>query len=219
VGVPTAPLSGAGRGLGDLPGQTRCVLIGDTIAGADFAAVVPDIAAGTRAATAWVLERGRRAAFVAWHLATPQREQAFLGYTDALRAAGVPAAADLVCTAPPTPEGGYKQVQRLADLDPPISGVVVGHPLMSVGAMDMWHALGGPRAFALAGVGPEGYGGLPAQAGMITVPAYEMGRRAVEMLAAAQGGVSAGVVRLPVRFIPPVGDNGGDAVRGDLSAV
>lgn len=213
------PVAGTGQGFTELLEHTRAILIGDRIPGADCPAVVPDLAAGVRAAAAWALRQGRRVAFMAEHLPTPQRQEAFRGFGEAF-GPGVQVPTDLVCTAPPTPEGGYKQIQRLVDLDPPISGVVVAHPLMTLGAVEMWHALGGRRLFALAGMGAEGYGMASADAGMIAVPAREIGRRAVEVLAGARAGeIPPDVVRLPVRFVPPVGGQGGEANAGDLSAV
>ncbi len=211
------PVAGAEETCRLLPTPFPCVSLERELAGGVSGAVVADYRQGVSEATAWALRLGYRTAFVTTHVDSPQRSEAFQGYVEALRAHGQSVQADLLCTMPPTPEGGYKAVQRLMHAVPEVSAVIVPDALMTVGALEM-RCAGHARAGRLTVVGVDAggwYPGFGPGGGRIVVPAYEMGASAVQLLEAPAED-PAPVVRMATRFVPPHGL--GDGSHGGRAA-
>lgn len=214
------PVGGPAAGLAGLAGRIPCVVVGDQIEGSHVTAVVPDLRTGITEASLWALRRDPRTAFVASHVDTAQRQDAFAGYLDAARQAGINLQPDLICTEPPTPEGGHKAVLRLAQLDPPVTAVIVSHALMTVGAIRMWQDLPGRDRMSLVGIDAGAwYGALHAGVGMVAIPSYEMGATAVELLGSSGMGDQGQVVKVATTFLPSEDRNMGVAANADLPAV
>lgn len=148
------------------------------------AAVLTDYASGVADATRWALTHGLRTGFVATHVDSPQRRRAFEAYVEEVVRSGRAVEADLVCTMPPTPEGGYKAIERLRRGHPEVGAAIIVDPLMAAGAIQACEdGEGAMKALTLIGADA---GGWPPSAtvrvGRIMIPSYEIGRQAVQLL-------------------------------------
>ena len=184
--------------------RVPCVLVGQN--GADFAAcsVLPNLGGAVSVATRWLLRQGPRVALVTHHIPSPQRATLLQAYQRCLETARVGLDPELICTPPPTVEGGYKTMRRLSRTEPPVNGVVTTDPQITIGMLHAWEQLPVDERPSFIGL-DLGSGGNAAthKRGQLQVPHHALGVRAVGALAAAFTGTPPEVLTLPVAFVPP----------------
>jgi LacI family transcriptional regulator len=145
-----------------------------------------DHRAGARAATAHLLELGRRRiAHVTGPADLDVSAHRLQGYRDALAEAGVPFDPDLVAEGDFTAEGGHRAVEELLAGGTGLGGLFCGNDVTAIGALAALHehGLGVPGDVAVVGfddVSAAAYTVPP----LTTVgqPAYEIGRMGAELL-------------------------------------
>jgi LacI family transcriptional regulator len=145
-----------------------------------------DHRAGARAATAHLLELGRRRiAHVTGPADLDVSAHRLQGYRDALAEAGVPFDADLVAEGDFTAEGGHRAVERLLAAGTGLGGLFCGNDVTAIGALSALqvHGLSVPGDVAVVGfddVSAAAYTVPP----LTTVgqPTYEIGRMGAELL-------------------------------------
>jgi LacI family transcriptional regulator len=141
------------------------------------------------------------------------------GYERALREAGLPVSPELVAYDTYSVEAGRRQVAHVLALEPPPTAIVATNNFLAIGALNGLHAAGLriPEDISLVA-----YDDLPSEwhedrfFTVLSQPAYELGRRATELLLDRLDG-SAGPVRrvivLPGELVvgrssgPPPGGN------------
>lgn len=148
--------------------------------------VVADNVRGADAATTHLLELGhRRVGFVEGRPQLSTSRERLLGYRRALEAHDVTFDEHLVRAGDSRQESGYRLARELLESDAPPTALLVGNNLMTLGALAAIRELGlrMPDDVALIG-----YDDLPWAAAFeppltaVRQPAYEMGRRATELL-------------------------------------
>jgi LacI family transcriptional regulator len=162
-----------------------------------------DLAVG-RLATEHLLAHGRTRIA---HIGGPpivhskRREE---GYVNALREAGVTPDPDLIIRAGFMEADGYRAMQQLLEIDPPIDAVFAANDPAALGAMKaIWAAgLRVPHDIAIVGAGDVAHGDL-LRVPLTTVAwsKEELGRRAAELLLEQIGPLPRGPFRRVV--IPP----------------
>jgi LacI family transcriptional regulator, galactose operon repressor len=119
------------------------VLVDRTVRGIQSDAIVGDNAGGARRLVEHLLALGhRRIAFIAEDDDVSTARDRHAGYTEALRAAGLPADDRLVVRTTVDPEGGLAGMERLLSLSEPPTAVFAVNNLVALGAIEAVRAAG-----------------------------------------------------------------------------
>jgi DNA-binding LacI/PurR family transcriptional regulator len=143
---------------------------------------------GGRRLAEHLLDRGhRRVAFIGARVPWAVVEQRFLGYCDALAAAGIERSSELELfeAGGYLPDDGAEMARALLDLDERPTAIVCGSDLLALAAMRAVRdaGLSIPGDVAVAGFDDFVFSSLvEPPLTTVAVPAYEMGRRAATML-------------------------------------
>ncbi len=169
-----------------LRGIAPVVLTNRTLRGSYGSVIWPGYRPGARLVTEHLLGLGRqRVGYVDAEPRTTAGQERFLGYREALEAAGVAFDERLVACGPATGGGGCAAANQLLRLPNPPSAIFAYNDTMAIGVL---------RACLLAGraipddVAVVGFGGAPLSAWVtpslttVEVPLYEIGRAAAEAL-------------------------------------
>jgi DNA-binding LacI/PurR family transcriptional regulator len=138
--------------------------------------------------TEHLLQRGHtRIAFMAAGVPWAVLEQRFLGYCDALGAAGIKRASELERfeVRGYQPEGAAEVVLKLLSLEEPPTAIICGSDLLALAAIQCIRESGRkvPESVAVAGFDDFEFSSRVEPAlTTVAVPAYEMGRTAAQML-------------------------------------
>ncbi|MFE4543479.1 LacI family DNA-binding transcriptional regulator [Arthrobacter sp. NPDC056727] len=148
-------------------------------------AVVPDEEQGGRSATEILLRSGhRRIAFINATTPAPARDGRLFGYTEALKAAGIPFDPHLVMEAYPDQEGGYGATEELLKRD--VTAVYCYNDRMAMGLYDGLREAGLSIPDDIAVVGFDNQEVIAAHLrpplSTVSLPHYELGAAGVRML-------------------------------------
>jgi LacI family transcriptional regulator len=157
--------------------------------GKAFQSFVPDEVQGGRTATEILLERGhRRIAFINGSFGVPCTTGRLKGYRTALSNYGLPFDADLLLTAKPDQDGGYRAGQRLLSMAHPPSGVFCYNDRMAMGLYDALREGGLKIPDDMAVVGFDNQEIIAAHLrpalSTVALPHYEIGYQSVKWLLA-----------------------------------
>ncbi len=173
-------LADAVRGIGPV------VLTNRTLSGGYGSVMWTGYRLGARLATEHLVGLGRRRiGYVDAEPPTTAGKERFLGYRDAIGAAGVAFDERLVARGPATGGGGYAAANELLALPEPPSAIFVYNDTMAVGVLRA--CLQADRSIP-HDVAVVGFGGAPLSAWVtpslttVEVPLYEIGRAAAEAL-------------------------------------
>ena len=113
------------------------VLVDRTVPGVEADAVLGDSEEGAQRLVEHLLSLGhRRVGMIVESDDVSTARDRRIGYEAALRAAGIPAAAELVARASVDPSGGYVGMRRLLALDEPPTAVFTVNNLVALGAIE-----------------------------------------------------------------------------------
>jgi DNA-binding LacI/PurR family transcriptional regulator len=155
-----------------------------------------DGAAGTRAGTTFLIERGhRRIAFLGWPEGSLAGDQRALGYRQALQAAGIACDPAYDIRGVNDLSTGGQALGRLMELPEPPTAVVTASDLLAAGVLDGAKARGVAVPADLAVVGFDDSPVAPYLSPPLTTlrqPLEEVGERVVEVLASRISGAPPG---------------------------
>jgi len=193
AGVIITPSSEAETDLGPLLDRgVPVVAVDRRLTQHDVDTVVGDNVRGARLAIEHLLQSGcRRIACITGPTQTTTARERLEGYRQAITAAGLPVAEELVVVENFKEDGGYDGAQRLLRLPRPPDGLFVANNLMTVGAIEAIVDAGVevPRQLLVVGFDDIPWARLT-RPRLTTVhqPTYEMGRDAGTLLAARLSG-------------------------------
>ena len=119
------------------------VLVDRTVPGVEADAVLGDSEEGAQRLVEHLLSLGhRRIGMIVESDDVSTARDRRIGYEAALRAAGIPAAAELVARASVDPSGGYVGMRRLLALDEPPTAVFTVNNLVALGAIEAVRSAG-----------------------------------------------------------------------------
>jgi len=119
------------------------VLVDRTVPGVEADAVLGDSEEGAQRLVEHLLSLGhRRVGMIVESDDVSTARDRRIGYEAALRAAGIPAAAELVARASVDPSGGYVGMRRLLALDEPPTAVFTVNNLVALGAIEAVRSAG-----------------------------------------------------------------------------
>lgn len=119
------------------------VVWGPPIPGQEMVSVGCDTVSGARTAVEHILSLGRRRiGFIGGHREMVETHLRFIGYQQALHAAGMDVNHDWVTFTDFTPQEGVKAVQQLFESAPDLDGLFVCSDFMSIGIMEYLRASG-----------------------------------------------------------------------------
>jgi DNA-binding LacI/PurR family transcriptional regulator len=152
------------------------------------AAVRADNRRGACRAVDYLIEQGyTEIAFLTDATPWPASEARLAGYRDALEAHELPFRPERALTASWNPMQGHRELETLLTREPSVSAVLCGNDLFAVSAIRAARALGRrtPEDFAVIGFDDFDFAALvEPPLTTVALPAYEMGRRAAELLLA-----------------------------------
>jgi LacI family transcriptional regulator len=188
AGVIISPASETATDVTDLlKGGTPVVAVDRRPRARGIDTVLVDNVQGAYEATAHLLEQGyERVACLTGPEGATTADQRLEGYCNALRSHGYEYSPSLVCRADFRERGGFEATLSLLDGDPCPDGLFVANNLMTVGALE---ALAQRRLSTPQDLGLVCFDEIPwadlIRPSLTTVaqPAYEIGRRAGELLA------------------------------------
>ncbi len=184
-GMIVAPAGPEGPHLKALvEGGTPLVLVDRLVRGLLCDAVLVDNRGGTRAAVTALLERGyRRFGFIGGDPQLTTANERYLGFEEAISAAGVRLPTDLVVLEDFHVTGGYRAMGRLLSHSPLPEVVFVANYFMQIGAARRLYEHGGINDVLLAGFDDLDLTSVPGPAALtIRQPVAEIGRRAARIL-------------------------------------
>jgi DNA-binding LacI/PurR family transcriptional regulator len=169
-----------------LGGDVPVVVLDRSISGLDATLVALDNAEGARLATQHLIDLGHKAiAHITGSEGLPLVAQRLGGYRKTLRAAGIRPEPDLVVAGDFTEDSGYRATDRLLAGGACFTAIFAANDLTAIGAMAALKAQGlsVPDDVSVVGfdaIHLSGYSTPPLTT--VRQPAYEMGRRAAELL-------------------------------------
>jgi len=152
--------------------------------------VVLDDAGAAGLAVSHLLELGHtRIAHIAGPRDYDTAERRLEGYRSALRAAGIVPPADYIQHADYTPAGGYEALTRLLGVSPAPTAVLVANVTSAIGALSAagTRGVGVPSELSVVAIHDNALAEYASPAlTVVRMPLYELGQRAIELLADSQ---------------------------------
>ena len=185
-----------------LGGDVPVVVLDRSISGLDATLVALDNAEGARLATQHLIDLGHQAiAHITGPEGLPLVAQRLSAYRKTLRAADIRPEPDLVVAGDFTEDGGYRAVDRLLAGGSRFTAIFAANDLSAIGAMAALkaHGLSVPRNVSVVGfdaIHLSAYSTPPLTT--VRQPAYEMGRKAAELLIDS---IRATSVHRPMKFL------------------
>ena len=183
--------------------ESRTVLVNCYEEGGAFSSVLPGDLVGGRVATEHLLSVGRkRIGFINGQQGVDAARDRLKGYKQALASADIAFDPDLVRPGNWEPTAGYEMTHELMALSNPPDAIFCANDMMALGCYDALKELGlrVPDDIAVIGFDDRDLAqSMHPPLSTLTLPQYEMGGTAVELLLDAAGGLETGPTRIKVQ--------------------
>ena len=188
--------------LSPLFAENRTVLVNCYEDEGAFSSVLPGDLVGGRVATQHLLSVGRRRiGFINGQQGVDAARDRLRGYKQALASADIAFDPDLVRPGNWEPTAGYEMTRELMALPEPPDAIFCANDMMALGCYDALKELGltVPGDVAVIGFDDRDLAqSMHPPLSTLTLPQYEMGATAVELLLDAAGGLDSGPTRIKV---------------------
>lgn len=189
AGIVIAPVQESAHGVVDALAQTPTVAVDRRVTGGDLDSVTLDNVGAARAVTAHLLAGTPHVGHLSGPVSSSTGRERQQGYRDALAAADVRVRPEWIVEGDYSEDGGYAAAVRLLAARPRPAAVFSANNLMTLGLLRAVQEAGiEPQdleiaSFETASSGPLGrWPDTMHRISTLSLPSYEMGRRAAEML-------------------------------------